>query len=123
MSKSIMVVDDNKDVRHTLRAILKNMLKEHSIIEVDSGNACLDLLKKGTRPDLILLDIMMPGIDGWTVASRIKEDPKLKKIPVIFLSAKIKDPKDKRNKELSEDYIEKPFDIDDLSSSIKKALR
>jgi CheY-like chemotaxis protein len=84
MSK-IMIVDDEDNVRY----VVKRMLEEdgHEVLEASNGNECLEKLEE-ERPDLILLDVMMPGLDGWEVCKRIKEDEKTKDITVAMLTVK-----------------------------------
>lgn len=82
-----MVVDDNQDVRGVIAMLLRS--KGHEIIESDSGRDCLEKLKdKAIIPDLIFLDVMMPGMDGWLTSKMIKTNSKLKNVPVCILTAK-----------------------------------
>ncbi|MEK6808750.1 MAG: response regulator, partial [Nanoarchaeota archaeon] len=88
---------------------------------VENGKECLDFLSK-QKPDLILLDIMMPGMDGWDVCAKIKGKKDTANIPIIFLTAKT-DPISKSMGRLaSKDYIEKPFELKDLKRRIDKGL-
>jgi CheY-like chemotaxis protein len=110
MPKMILVVDDEEDILF----ILKNVLvkKGYSVREAYSGEECLEILKK-EKPDLIFMDIMMPGIDGWEAARKIKSDPKTKDIPISMLSVK-SDPEDfKRSREYAgaDDHLSKPVDF------------
>jgi len=57
-------------------------------MSVGSGKECLDLLEKNVKPDLVLLDIMMPGMSGWKLYEKIKNNPVLKSIPIVFLTAR-----------------------------------
>jgi two-component system alkaline phosphatase synthesis response regulator PhoP len=82
----IMIVDDDKDVRTLINNILS--ADGHRVIESDSGSDCLKKLEKGEIPDLILLDVMMPGMDGWDVSRKIKENENLTNIPICILTAK-----------------------------------
>ncbi len=79
----ILVVDDNPENIHVLRA----MLAEYQVIVALSGLQALELLRRGAAPDLILLDVMMPGMDGFELCAEIKKDPKLSAVPVIFVTA------------------------------------
>lgn len=115
--KTILVVDDEEDIRETLKVLLeKNNYK--TILAVD-GQDCLDKLDK-LLPDLVLLDIMMPGISGWEVASTIKSNSKTKHIPVVFLTGKADDLSRSMGLNGAEDYIAKPFDPFMLLEHIKK---
>lgn len=81
----IMLVDDEPDVLFIERAILEK--EGYEVIEADSGEDCLEKLKTEI-PDLILLDVMMPGINGWETSKRIKDNESTKDIPVIMVTVK-----------------------------------
>ncbi len=119
--KVIMVVDDNPDLIYSVREGLKAVAKDYDTNGVESGKKCLEALKK-QKPDIILLDIMMPGMDGWDVCAKIKANKQTEDIPIIFLTAKT-DPISKSMGRLaSKDYIEKPFDARDLKKRIDNVL-
>ncbi len=82
----IMVVDDNVEITTLVKVTLER--EGYDVIEVSSGDECLGLLYSGEIPDLILLDIMMPDLDGWEVSRRIKANEKLKDIIICMLTAK-----------------------------------
>jgi len=85
MGKRILVVDDDENILSLERTILEQ--KGFDVTAAGGGAEALKLL--GEHPfDLVLLDVMMPEIDGFTVCRKIKEDPRLKDVPVIFLTAK-----------------------------------
>jgi DNA-binding response OmpR family regulator len=85
MAKRILVVDDDENILSLERTILEQ--KGFAVTTADSGAEALEILGKEDF-DLVLLDVMMPEIDGFTVCRRIKEEPRTKEIPVIFLTAK-----------------------------------
>ena len=85
MAKRILVVDDDENILSLERTILEQ--KGFAVTTADSGAEALEVLGKEDF-DLVLLDVMMPEIDGFTVCRRIKEDPRTKELPVIFLTAK-----------------------------------
>ena len=85
MAKRILVVDDDENILSLERTILEQ--KGFAVTTADSGAEALEVLGKEDF-DLVLLDVMMPEIDGFTVCRRIKEEPRTKEIPVIFLTAK-----------------------------------
>lgn len=118
MKKKIMVVDDEPDQIFSLKLILEHN-NEYEIIGAKNGLECLELLEKNNMPDLILLDIMMPKMNGWEVLKHIRSKSEWKDIPVIFLTALTG--KDKRNKGniVADGYIEKPYDLDDLKKTIE----
>jgi CheY-like chemotaxis protein len=84
----ILVVDDEADIRFVIGKMLER--EGYEVIEADSGENALESLKE-TIPDLILLDVMMPGIDGWVTCEKIKSKDETKKIPVVMLTAKTAD--------------------------------
>lgn len=120
--KKIFVVDDNADVRFSIIEGLKDIGANFSFIEAEDGAKCIDMLKKGAKPDLILLDIMMPKMDGWDVAANVKSNPDFKDIPIVFLTAKTDDLSKGMGTITGDEYICKPFDIYDLKQRIEKAL-
>ena len=121
MRKKIMVVDDDPDILITMRNIFER--EGYEVFTVDSGKKCYELLKNNEIPDLILLDIMMPGMSGWMLSDRLKENPSWKNIPVVFLTVRTDSFAKKAGSSLCEDYIEKPFDIEDLKKRIDKILK
>ncbi|MCK5040080.1 MAG: response regulator [Candidatus Aenigmarchaeota archaeon] len=122
MKKTIMIVDDNYDMIHCVKRGLDDISSSYSFMEADSGEECISLLKNRQIPDLILLDIMMPGIDGLETAAQIQSKPKWKKIPIVFLTARTDDVSRELGSAVSRDYIEKPFDIFDLKKRIDKIV-
>jgi len=120
--KIIMVVDDNPDLLYSVERGLASLNGDYKVITADSGKKCLQLLKS-TKPDLILLDIMMPHMDGWDTCAKIKNDKKIDSIPIVFLTAKT-DPISKSMGRLaSADYITKPFDMNDLKKRIDFVIK
>lgn len=85
MPKRILVVDDDENILNLEKTILEQ--KGFDVTGATGGSEALDLLAEQAF-DLVLLDVMMPEVDGFTVCRKIKEDPRLKEIPVIFLTAK-----------------------------------
>jgi CheY-like chemotaxis protein len=85
MGKRILVVDDDENILNLEKTILEQ--KGFSVTTAGGGGEALEVLAEEGF-DLILLDVMMPEIDGFTVCRKIKDDPRLKDIPVIFLTAK-----------------------------------
>jgi two-component system response regulator VicR len=117
----IMVVDDEPDLVDVVKLILES--DGYTVVTASSGQEALDKIP-AEMPDLVLLDIIMPKMDGWEVFSRIKGNPKTQNIPVIMLTAK-----DQRIDKLIglhvvkvDDYITKPFGRAELLERIKKIL-
>jgi two-component system response regulator VicR len=122
MKKKIMIVDDEPDQILTVKVALEDMDEKFEIIGADSGMQCLELLKNNQIPDLILLDVMMPEMTGWNTYDRIKENEAWRKIPIVFLTARTDRIAKDAGDFLAEDYIEKPFNIEDLKERIDKVL-
>jgi CheY-like chemotaxis protein len=121
--KTILVVDDNPDVIKSLKIGLDESTGEYRILGAENGYECLELLNDNIIPDIILLDIMMPRMSGWEVFDRIKKDPSLSAIPVIFLTARTDRIAKNAGGFLGDDYIEKPFDIIDLKKRMEIVFR
>ena len=119
MTKKIMVVDDEPDILITVSQMLE--LNGYEVIKAVDGEDCLDKLSH-VIPDLVLLDIMMPGMSGWDVAAKIKENPSWTGIPIVFLTAKGDVMSVGMGSITAEDYIVKPFDINDIKVRVGKIL-
>ena len=117
-----MVVDDEPDQILTIKVTLENLSDEYEVIGANSGMQCIQLLKNNQIPDIILLDVMIPEIDGWQVCAKLKENPEWKEIPIVFLTAKTDEYSKGFGKLSADDYIEKPFEIKDLNERINKIL-
>ena len=122
MKKKIMIVDDEPDQILTVKVALEDMDEKFEIIGADSGMQCLELLKNNQIPDLILLDVMMPEMTGWEIYDKIKENEAWRKIPIVFLTARTDRVAKNAGGFLGDDYIEKPFNIEDLKERIDKVL-
>ena len=123
MLKTILIVDDNPSIIMVVKKGIERISKEYEVIGINSGKECLEYLEKNETPDLILLDIMMPEIDGWNLFAKIKEKPKLDNVPIVFLTAKTDDYSIGFGKTTATDYIEKPFEIEDLKKRIDEILK
>ena len=117
----ILVVDDDAGVRDVLRSTLA--LDGHDVLAAASGMEGL-VRAQSEGPDLVLLDVMMPGMDGWEVLKLLKLDAATRQIPVVILSVRA-EPRD-RIRALQEgavDYVAKPFAVEELLASLAVALR
>lgn len=119
--KSILIIDDEPDL---LEIIEYNLVKEgFRVFKTEDGAAGIEMARDA-KPDLILLDLMMPGMNGYEVCEAIREDDAIKKIPIIFLTAK-----DDESSEIeglnkgADDYITKPISTVKLISRVKAVLR
>jgi two-component system phosphate regulon response regulator PhoB len=119
--KNILVVDDEEDI---LDLIEYNLVKEgYTVLRAETGEAALKKAR-AKLPDLILLDLMLPGVDGLDVCRLLKNDPKTAHIPVVMLTAKGEEADVVAGLELgADDYITKPFSPRVLIARIKVILR
>jgi len=105
--KLVLLVDDTPANIQVVHNILKD---SYTIRIATNGAKALDLAKASPQPDLILLDVMMPDVDGYEVCSRLKSDPSTREIPIIFLTGKTEPEDETKGFELGAvDYIHKPF--------------
>ena len=117
----ILCVDDTEDIRELLRMRLR--AAGHEAFTAADGESGLELAHT-IQPDLILLDLMMPGLSGYEVCQRLKESPTTRRIPIIFLTARSEIDDRVRGLELGAvDYIGKPFDASELMARLRVALR
>lgn len=120
IKQTILVVDDNPDNIDVLTGILKPYYKVKASI---SGHVALKIAQAKQKPDLILLDIMMPEIDGYEVCQKLKENPLTRNIPVIFVTAKTEIEDEQKGFELGAvDYITKPVSMPLVLARIKTHL-
>lgn len=117
----ILVVDDEEDILELVRYNLKR--EGYDVICAEDGNQALDRVSKH-MPDLVLLDIMLPGVDGFDVCKTMKNDSKTAHIPVIMLTAKSEESDMVSGLEVgADDYISKPFSPRILVARVKAMLR
>lgn len=116
----VLVVDDNDDKRFLLRRILD---KSFSVLEADDGASALAIIGEAL-PDVVLLDVLMPGIDGFEVCRRMKADPRTAEIPVLFVSVLDPDQHVVEGLQLGgEDFISWPVDSTELLARIQARIR
>lgn len=118
--KNILYVEDNFENRILVRRVLQ--AEGYNVIEATSAQSALELLKD-TVPDLILMDINMPEMDGYTLTAKIKENEAFKNVPVIAMTANVMRGDKERSLEAGCDgYIQKPIDIDLLPEQVERYL-
>lgn len=121
MNAKILVVDDNANNRRLLVDILED--EDYTVFTAENGLQVLEMAQK-LKPDIILLDIMMPGLDGFGVCSSLKSEPLTKDIPIIMVTAKTDSRDIKSSLELGAfDYIKKPIDEIEVIARVQSALR
>ena len=119
MSKRILVVEDQLDNRQIIRDMLAPT--DYEITEAENGEEALAAIAK-QRPDLILMDIQAPIMDGYTATSRIKADPTLRSIPIIAVTSYALSDEKKARAAGCDDYVPKPFSPRQLLAKIRQYL-
>jgi two-component system cell cycle response regulator DivK len=119
-SQKILYVEDNIDNRILVRRIL--MAEGYHVLEAQNAPEALQVIQQH-KPDLILMDINMPEIDGYSLTTRLKGMPGLSGVPIIALTANVMRGDRERSLEAGCDgYIQKPIDVDQLPAQIKRFL-
>jgi two-component system, cell cycle response regulator DivK len=117
---TILYVEDNVDNRTLVRRIL--LSEDYDLIEAVNAMEALRVLEK-TKPDLILMDINMPDMDGYTLTSKIKTIPGFERVPILALTANVmRGDKEKTLEAGCDGYIQKPLDIDQLIREVERFL-
>jgi len=119
MAEKILVADDEQEIRNLLDHFLKG--QGYEVILASDGNEALRLASE-KNPQVIILDIKMPGLDGLEVCKRLKEKEQTKLIPVIVITG-FEDNKMEALNIGADDFVNKPFDMAEISSRVKSALR
>lgn len=121
MAKLVMLVDDSDVLR---KITVFNLKKNgYDVVEATNGEEALEKLKEGLKPDLMLLDIMMPKMDGFTVLKHLKENDEWKDIPVIVLTAKGGEDDEKTALSLGATQVmTKPFSPIQLIQEVKRVI-
>ena len=117
---TVLVVDDDKDIVDLVRY---NLRKEgYKVLTASDGNSALD--QAAAMPDLIILDVMMPGLNGWEVVRRLRAATKTSAIPVMFLTARGSEVDEVLGLELgADDYLVKPISIPKLLARVRSVFR
>jgi len=119
--KTILYVEDNPDNRSLIRRVLE--AEGYAVIEAPSAKSALGTLAQGS-PDLILMDINMPDMDGYTLTAQIRAMPAHTHVPIVAVTANVM--RGDREKSLEagcDGYIQKPIDIDELPLQIERFMR
>lgn len=121
MSKAILIIEDEADIRKLVAYTLEK--EGYRISQAKSGHEGLQLAKK-YPPDLVVLDLMIPGMDGLEVCKKIRSDGTLRDVPILMLTAKAEETDRILGLELgADDYMTKPFSTKELTARIKALLR
>jgi CheY-like chemotaxis protein len=117
----VLIVDDEPDVRLIARLVLTSA--GYDVIEAESGEAALAHIEADQRPDAVLLDVRMRGIDGWETLRRLRNDPSGSDLPVVIFTAQVSAsnaaPKPWKD---YEHFLRKPFDPDGLLEAVRQAI-
>ena len=113
---SVLVVDDDEDIREVLSEILH--ARGYAVQTAPEGREALALLRAGAPPSLILLDMRMPGMNGWEFCHEQRRDPRLAGIPVVVLSGGSR--RGVANSIGAADVLAKPIDLEELTSKIER---
>ena len=120
MSKRILIADDETDIVETLQFMLE--VEGFECLTAYNGEDALNLAKR-EMPDLLILDVMMPKINGYKVCRLLKFDVKYKNIPILMVTARSQEEDKMIGEETGADeYITKPFEINDVVEKVKKYL-
>lgn len=116
----VLVVDDDPMVTRLVRINLE--LEEFQVEEAWDGNTAMKMMRENP-PQILVLDIMMPRMDGWEILRQVREDPVLKDMPVVLLTAKVQDEDMARGWRMGADgYITKPFNPVGLADILREVL-
>jgi DNA-binding response OmpR family regulator len=116
----VLVIDDEAPIRLLCRVNLE--AEKMAVIEAADGPSGLDQARE-ERPDVILLDVMMPGLDGWKVAEQLLDDDRTSRIPIIFLTARAEFRDRAKGLDIGGvDYVTKPFNPLDLAPLVRQLL-
>ncbi|MBA2662290.1 MAG: hybrid sensor histidine kinase/response regulator [Bradymonadaceae bacterium] len=118
MNKVILIVEDESDLRQTLARTLE--LEGYDVIEAANGDEAIDKLrqKERQRPNMILMDLMMPGMDGWSLRAELLRDPLLAQIPVVVVSGGSNVPRVAKSMRATA-YLEKPFTMETFVKTVQ----
>jgi len=116
-SGCLLVIDDDHDILLSLQDVLE--VEGYRVVTAVSGREALEYLRQGLRPDLILLDLMMPDVSGWAFRARQRVDPALASIPVVVVSGQGLSAHDVAELGVA-GYLPKPVDLDTLLSTVER---
>lgn len=122
MNRRILIIEDDKDITEALRYNLEKE-KGFSVLAAQSGDEGLNLAFQ-VKPNLIILDIGLPGLNGYEICRMLRRDPETRDIPILMLTARVSESDKVLGLELgADDYITKPFGIRELIARIRNAIR
>lgn len=120
-TQRVLVVDDEPEIARTLRLYLEQA--GYEVLVAHDGEQALHAIRR-ERPDLVILDLMLPGRDGWEVTRIVRSDPALAALPILMLTARVEDTDKIVGLELgADDYVTKPFNPREVTARVKALLR
>lgn len=120
-NQKVLVVDDEDTLRYALRRMLKPLAVD--VVEASNGEEALEVFEE-EQPDIVLLDIMMPKLNGFEVCERLKSDPQHRLTPIVFITSSSEQKNKLRGLELGcDDFVAKPFDRTELQARVRSLLR
>jgi len=120
MSKKVLIVDDEPNIVLSVEFLMRR--EGHEVVTASDGQEAIDLLA-GTKPDLMILDVMMPRKNGFEVCAEVRAAPALSQMPILMLTAKGREAEMKKGISLGADaYITKPFSTHDLVAKVHELL-
>ncbi len=118
MAKKVLIVEDEPEIQEVERMVVEDLLG-CEVALASTGEEALDKVAEGP-PDLVVLDLILPGIDGFTVASRMRAQPNFNGTPILALSGLTRgEDKEKARAAGCDDVLDKPFDLDALMAKIE----
>ncbi|MEW8202115.1 MAG: response regulator [Candidatus Thiodiazotropha endolucinida] len=121
MTKTILIVDDEPNIVLSVEYLMKR--EGYQVMTANDGQVAIEMIAD-TRPDLLILDVMMPRKNGFEVCREIRADPALSRLPILMLSAKGREAEIKKGISLGADaYITKPFSTHDLVDKVNQLLQ
>lgn len=118
----ILSIEDDPEMRGLLQLVFER--QGHHVVGVMKGNLGLELLRS-LKPDVLLLDLMLPDVDGWELYRQLKADEELSEVPVVIVSARSEEDDALNGYHVIGDdrFVEKPFDVKDLINIVENALK
>ena len=119
MAKKILMIDDESELVATMKQVLE--ARGYIVFGATLGKEGV-VIAKQQQPDLAIIDLMLPDLDGWRVCQQLKKEPALANMRVIMLSGLVDDKPEKNSVELGDAYLSKPFEMKKLLETIRRLL-
>jgi len=118
--KTILVVDDEEDIRKVIQ--IRMEAKGFQVRTAQNGQEAIESVKQ-QRPDLVILDVMMPIMNGYTVCEKLKLEGEYKDLPILLLTARNQEIDQRISKMMGIDYMQKPYEAETLETKVNKLLQ